>query len=91
MSIVMNVHLITYRHFIYNDYFRLGFENENFASASPNRLKELKPLGKTLYNLKLNDNGFRTLPGLLRGNVSFAKLRSLDISHNPIKGKGYYI
>ena len=50
-------------------------------------LSELKPLAKTLYTLKINNNGFQTLPGLLQSNKTFDKLRSLDISHNPLESK----
>ena len=50
-------------------------------------LNELKPLAKTLYTLKINNNGFQTLPGLLQSNKTFDKLRSLDISHNPLESK----
>jgi len=53
-------------------------------------LNELKPLAKTLYTLKINNNGFQTLPGLLQSNKTFDKLRSLDISHNPLESK-YYV
>ena len=68
-------------------FFRLGVENKKFSSLPLNTLNELKPLSKTLYRLNLKNNGFRTLPGFLQGNTTFGKLRSVDISHNPIEGK----
>ena len=66
---------------------RLGVENKKFSSLQLKTLKEFEPLAKTLYNLKLNNNGFQSLPELLQGNKTFYKLRSLDISHNAISGK----
>ena len=66
--------------------FRLGIASEKFSSLPRKTLNELRPLAKTLYNLKLNNNGFRSLPSVFQGNTSFDKLRSLDISHNPITG-----
>lgn len=68
---------------------RLGVENKKFSGLPLKTLNELKPLAKTLYNLKLNNNGFQSLPELLQGNKTFDKLRSLDISHNPINGKSF--
>ena len=45
----------------------------------------LEPLTDTLENLELSDNGFTVLPMQFQGR-SFARLRQLDFSHNPIKG-----
>ena len=45
----------------------------------------LEPLTDTLENLELSDNGFNVLPMQFQGR-SFARLRQLDFSHNPIKG-----
>ena len=72
-------------------HYRLGVENKKFSSLPLKTLNELKPLAKTLYNLKLNNNGFQSLPVLLQGNKTFDKLRSLDISHNPISGKKIFV
>ena len=68
-------------------HYRLGVKSEKFSGLPLRTLIELKPLAKTLYSLKLNNNGFQSIPNLLQGNTTFDKLRSLDISHNPIKGK----
>ena len=67
--------------------YRLGVANEKFSSLPLTTLTELKPLSKTLYSLKINNNGFQSLPNLLQGNTTFEKLRILDISHNSINGK----
>ena len=45
----------------------------------------LEPLTDTLEHLELSDNGFTVLPMQFQGR-SFARLRQLDFSHNPIKG-----
>lgn len=46
----------------------------------------LEPLTDTLETLELSDNGFSVLPMQFQGR-SFARLRDLDLSHNPIKGE----
>ena len=63
-------------------------ENSTTAILSPNSLLSfnLEPLTDTLETLELNDNGFSGLPMQFQGR-SFARLRDLDLSHNPIKGK----
>ena len=50
----------------------------------------LEPLTDTLETLELSDNGFSGLPMQFQGR-SFARLRDLDLSHNPIKGERAYI
>ena len=63
-------------------------ENSTTAILSPNSLLSfnLEPLTDTLETLKLSDNGFSGLPMQFQGR-SFARLRDLDLSHNPIKGE----
>ena len=64
-------------------------ENSTEAGIlSPNSLLSfnLEPLTDTLETLDLNDNGFSGLPMQFQGR-SFARLRDLDLSHNPIKGE----
>ena len=80
------------------NFYRLGLteksqkSKENATSSSnilsPNSLLSfnLEPLTDTLETLELNDNGFSGLPMQFQGR-SFARLRDLDLSHNPIKGK----
>ena len=46
----------------------------------------LEPLTDTLESLDLSDNGLTGLPMQFESR-SFARLRDLDLSHNPIKGK----
>lgn len=45
----------------------------------------LEPLTDTLEVLELRDNNLKVLPMQFQGR-SFARLRDLDLSHNPIKG-----
>ena len=45
----------------------------------------LEPLTDTLESLDLSDNGLTGLPMQFESR-SFARLRDLDLSHNPIKG-----
>ena len=67
-------------------------ENSTTAILSPNSLLSfnLEPLTDTLETLELSDNGFSGLPMQFQGR-SFARLRDLDLSHNPIKGERAYI
>lgn len=50
----------------------------------------LEPLTDTLETLELSDNGFSVLPMQFQGR-SFARLRDLDLSHNPIKGERFIV
>ena len=49
----------------------------------------LEPLTDTLEVLELSDNEFRVLPMQFQGRT-FARLRQLDFSHNPINGKFHF-
>ena len=70
-------------------FFRLG-GSTIFHENSTKRLSlldfNLEPLTDTLEALDLSDNGLTGLPMQFESR-SFARLRDLDLSHNPIKGK----
>ena len=72
-------------------FFRLGGSSTIFHEKnSTKRLSlldfNLEPLTDTLEALDLSDNGLTGLPMQFESR-SFARLRDLDLSHNPIKGK----
>ena len=71
-------------------FFRLGGSTIFHEKNSTKRLSlldfNLEPLTDTLEALDLSDNGLTGLPMQFESR-SFARLRDLDLSHNPIKGK----
>jgi hypothetical protein len=62
-------------------------ENQATTAQSPLTLLSfnLEPLTDTLETLEVSDNGLTGLPMQFQGR-SFAHLKYLDISHNPLKG-----
>ena len=77
-------------------FFRLGESSDkpstigsNSSAKASKRLSlldfNLEPLTDTLESLDLSDNGLTGLPMQFESR-SFARLRDLDLSHNPING-----